>query len=740
MGQINWVKKDFPVLEMSCAACAVNVESVVAAQAGVRSASVNFANQSLHTEYDPAKVTPQALKKAVQAIGYDLIVEEDVGGEKQEQYKHTQYARLRRDTIWAGILSLPVFVIGMFFHHLPYGAWIMLILAAPTVFGFGRRFFLNAWKQARHGKANMDTLVALSTGIAFLFSVFNTVFPEFWTSRGLEPQLYYEAASVVVFFILTGKLLEERAKAGTSSAIKKLMGLQPTSVTLLQSNGNQKEIALSAVLAGDRLVVKPGAKIPVDGLVASGESYVDESMINGEPVPVFKTAGSKVFAGTLNQSGSFELLAESVGSATLLARIIQTVRDAQGSKAPVQKLADRVSGVFAIAVIGVSILTFALWMVFGGLNAFPHALLASITVLVIACPCALGLATPTALIAGIGRGAGFGILIKDAASLERAKEVSTIVLDKTGTLTVGKPALTGQHWFADQTDDLKKILFALESRSGHPLAGAVLEAFAENGGAAISLDNFKSIMGKGVQAQAGQARYAIGNQLFMSDLGINLPAAADELANQWQAEGKTVIYYAADRNLVSLFALADPLKPGSAVAVREMQGAGLKVYMLSGDNPATTMALAGQLGITDAQGGLLPAGKSAAIRALQAQGEVVAMVGDGINDAESMAQADVGIAMGTGSDIALETAGMTLLSSDLRQVLKALKLSGKTVTTIRQNLFWAFIYNLIGIPIAAGILYPFNGFLLSPMLAGGAMALSSVSVVANSLRLRSIAL
>ncbi len=733
MGQI---KSTFPVLEMSCAACAVSVESIVASQPGVLQASVNFANQSLQVSYDNAQTNPEAIRQAVQSIGYDLLLSEENTTSKQEDHQRLQLHQLRRDTIGAGMLALPVFVIGMFFMRLPGANWVMMTLSAPVVFWFGRRFFHHAWKQARHKKANMDTLVALSTGIAFLFSAGTTIFPNFWEQGGLEAHVYFEAAAVVVFFILLGKLLEENAKANTSFAIKKLMGLQPNSVTRFGAAGTLEEIPIAQVRIGDRLLVKPGAKIPVDGTVAQGTSYVDESMLSGEPVPVLKSEKSALFAGTLNQNGSLEFFAEKVGADTLLAQIIRAVQQAQGSKAPVQRLVDKIAGIFVPVVLAISVLTFVTWLFFGGPQALHYALLTSITVLVIACPCALGLATPTAIMAGVGRGAELGILIKDAESLETAHEITAIVLDKTGTLTEGKPLLTGEKWWVDNPEPLKSIVHALESRSEHPLATALATAFEAQAKADVTISGFESITGSGVQAEADGLRYSIGNTALMERESVDLPHEARQLAAQWQAEARTVVYVAAGQKLVGLLAIQDPLKPGARAAVETLQRDGIQVRILSGDNPDTVAAIARSLGLEHAQGGLLPAGKSAVIRDLQTAGHQVAMVGDGINDAEAMAQADVSIAMGKGADVALETAQMALLSSDISRLPAAFRLSKKTVATIRQNLFWAFIYNVIGIPVAAGILYPWTSFLLNPMLAGAAMALSSVSVVSNSLLLR----
>ncbi len=735
--------KNFPVLEMHCAACAVSVETIVAAQPGVHSASVNYAAQTLTVDFDPKTISQERLQQAVRSAGYDLLLPAEDGSDRQEHRQEAaQQAHLRqlqRDTLLAGLFSIPTAAIGMFFMHWPPANWVMLALSAPVVFVFGRRFFVHAWKQARHGRANMDTLVALSTGIAFVFSAFNTAYPGYFQSLNLEAHVYYEAAAVVIFFILLGKLLEERARSRTSSAIKKLMGLQPKTAQIFK-NGQIQEIAISAIAVGDTLVVRPGERIAVDGRVSEGESYVDESMISGEPIPAAKRPGDAVYAGSVNQKGSFYFNAEKIGAETLLAQIIRTVEAAQNSKAPVQRLADRIAGVFVPIVLGIALLTFLVWYFAGGEQALGHALLTSITVLVIACPCALGLATPTAIIAGVGKGAETGILIKDAEALETAHQVDTVIFDKTGTLTEGKPTVTDQYWIEPRTDRLANLLFSLEKRSEHPLAEAICRDLQALQTGMPALEQFQSLTGKGVEAQYESKRYRVGNLPWLLQEGAELPESARKTLETWASEAYTVVGFTGDGRLIALFALADPLKPGASEAVQALKKAGIQTVMLTGDQAASATAIARAAGIEIVESGMLPADKARYVRALQAKGHIVAMTGDGVNDAEALALANVGIAMGKGSDIALETAKMTLLNSDLRILPKALTLSSKTVKTIRQNLFWAFFYNLIGIPIAAGVLYPVNGFLLHPMIAGAAMALSSVSVVSNSLRLRNLKL
>jgi Cu2+-exporting ATPase len=731
------IRENFPVLEMTCAACAVSVESMLKATPGVKDASVNFANQTALVEYDPSIATTDNLQNAVRSIGYDLVVNVEDPQAVQEEAQRKHFEHVKNRTIWSSVLAVPVVVIGMFFMDMPYGNYISMVLSAPVVFWFGRNFFVNAWKQARYRKANMDTLVALSTGIAFLFSTFNTFFPEFWHSKGLHAHVYFEAAAVVIAFISLGKLLEEKAKANTSSAIKKLMGLQPKTVKVI-IDGTEQELPIASVKVGHVIQVRPGEKIPVDGLVKNGSSFVDESMISGEPVPVEKIAGEKVFAGTVNQKGSFQLEAQKVGGDTILAHIIKMVQQAQGSKAPVQRLVDKIAGIFVPIVVIIAIVTFITWMIFGGDNAFTHALLTSVAVLVIACPCALGLATPTAIMVGVGKGAENNILIKDAESLELAHKVNAVVLDKTGTITEGKPVVTDLIWEArnEEVNYLKKILYALESQSEHPLAEAVALKLKADGRNGIVIDEFESLTGRGVRGKINNAFFFIGNSKLMDENNIARTAGVQSNAARLQSEAKTVVYFADAQKVLAIIAIADKIKVTSQAAIASLQNKGIDVYMLTGDNEQTAKAVAAQVGVKHYKAEVMPADKADFVKLLQQEGKVVAMVGDGINDSHALAQADVSIAMGKGSDIAMDVAKMTLITSDLQSIPKALNLSTKTVMGIRQNLFWAFIYNLIGIPIAAGLLYPINGFLLDPMIAGAAMALSSVSVVSNSLRLK----
>ncbi|GAA4340873.1 heavy metal translocating P-type ATPase [Flaviaesturariibacter amylovorans] len=732
---VETIRQTFPVTGMSCASCAGSTESMIKAQVGVVDAAVNFANSSVKVEYVPTVVTPEALKASVQSIGFDLMIEDSKEAKEALEDLHREKLRsLRQRTIWSVLLSVPLVIIGMFFMNMPHANYIMWALATPVVLLFGRQFFINAWKQARHRSANMDTLVALSTGIAYAFSVFNTLNPAFWHSRGLHAHVYFEAAAVVVTFILLGKLLEEGAKASTSSAIKKLMGLQPKTVTVVHEGGHMMEMPIEKVAVGDTLLVKPGEKVAVDGTVITGESYVDESMISGEPVPVAKKTGEKVFAGTINQKGSFQFQADKVGGETLLAQIIRAVQDAQGSKAPVQKLVDRIAGIFVPVVILIAVAAFIAWWVLGGENGLTQGLLALVTVLVIACPCALGLATPTAIMVGVGRGAEQGILIKDAEALEVAHKVNAIVLDKTGTITAGKPEVVDTLWLNDSQGH-RNVLFGLESASEHPLAEAIVKSL-QNTARPVAIERLESITGAGVRGVFEGKVYYAGTAKLLQESGITLPEAATAWSDRQRAEARTVIYFATAGQVLAVIAIADTIKPSSVAAVQRLRSLGIDVYLFTGDNQQTAAAVARQVGVEHFKGEALPQDKAAFVKELQQKGKTVAMVGDGINDSHALAQADVSIAMGKGSDIAMDVAKMTLISSDLERIPTALRLSRLTVRTIRQNLFWAFIYNLIGIPIAAGLLYPINGFLLNPMIAGAAMALSSVSVVANSLRLK----
>ena len=732
--EVTTIKKTIPVLQMTCASCAISTESIVKFLPGVVSSQVNYAAATLTVEYIPSLVTVNQMRQAVQSIGYDLFIEEgNENSETLEEKKKKKYNLLKKKTIGAVFLTLPLVIIAMFFMDIPYANYIMWVLSTPVILGFGKDFFINAWKQTKHGSANMDTLVALSTGVAYIFSVFNTLFPDYWHSKGLHAHVYFESAAVVIAFILLGKLLEENAKGNTSSAIKKLIGLQPKTVNVIDAEQNQIALPIEQVEVGMTIIVKPGDKVAVDGIVTQGSSFVDESMLSGEPLAVKKEVNDKVFSGTINQKGSFQFKAEKIGSDTMLAQIIKMVQEAQGSKAPVQKLVDKIAGIFVPIVIGIAILSLISWVILGGENGFTQGILALVTVLVIACPCALGLATPTAIMVGVGKGAEQGILIKDAESLELAKKVDAIILDKTGTITYGKPTVTNSKWL-DENDILKQILLSIEKQSEHPLAEAVVNYLKDIN--TVHIHHIESLTGKGVRANYKDINYLVGNQKLLTENQILIDNSLKEQADKWLHEAKTVIWFADDKKALAVLAIADEIKETSIEAIKELQKMGIEVHMLTGDNFNTAKAIAEKTGISSFKGEVLPKDKADFVKELQAKGKIVAMVGDGINDSTALAQANVSIAMGKGSDIAIDVAKMTIISSDLMKISTAIKLSKSTVNTIKQNLFWAFIYNVVGIPIAAGILYPINGFLLNPMIAGAAMALSSISVVGNSLSLK----
>ena len=714
-------RKNFPVTGMGCAACVARVENTLKNQKGVAGASVSLASNSAQVDYDPQVVSAGDLKKAVQNAGYDLLVPEDADDESDldaetaaeaeaERQREDDYRALRRDMILAVVLAALIMLVGMGFQPFPGKGWVLAVMAAVSVFWCGRRFIRTAWKQARHGSSNMDTLVALSTCISFFFSLFNLIFPQVWTSRGLEARLYFESSSMIVAFILLGRVLEERAKRGTTASIRQLIGLQPRQVS---------------VGVGELVQVRPGERIPVDGVVAEGSSFVDESMLTGEPLPDRKQAGSKVYAGTINQKGALTVRAEKVGKDTMLSAIIRMVRDAQGSKARIQQTVDKVAAIFVPVIIGISLLTFLCWAFLAD-DGIARGLLSMVTVLVIACPCSLGLATPTALIAGIGKGASQGILIRDADSLQVASQVSTVVLDKTGTLTVGHPEVTDIQWIDDTArQDGEGILKAMEARSEHPLAEAILRSLSEVD-AADGVEAFESMPGEGIRAVHGGRRYFVGNRA---------PQKCS-ISDTWRAEGKTVMFFHDYERVLAVIAVADAIRDSSARAVRQLKDAGVKAVLLTGDNEDAARVVASQVGIEEVHAGMFPQDKALYIRNLQASGKKVAMVGDGINDSAALAQADLSVAMGQGSDIAISTAMVTIVASDLEKLPQLFKLSRKTSRIIRENLGWAFLYNVIAVPVAAGLFYPVSGFVLNPMIAAAAMALSSVLVVTNSLRLR----
>lgn len=727
--------KVLPVLEMSCAVCANNVESTIKGLPGVVEASVNFAANTLSVKYQPSEISLQQMQDAVRAAGYDLIIESEDPVAEQEEMSRKHYLKLKRNTIGAWVLSVPLALLGMVFMHMPYANWIMMVLALAIMLLFGRSFYVSGVRHALMGKANMDTLVALSTSIAFIFSFFNTVYPQFWYDRGLEPHVYYEASGVIIAFVLLGKLMEERAKNSTSSAIKGLMGLQPKTARLVL-DGKEEEVPIASLQKGNVVSVRPGEKIPVDGKLLQGASSVDESMLSGEPIPVAKTTGDRVLAGTINQKGAFTMEATGVGNETILAQIVRMVQAAQGSKAPVQRIVDKISGIFVPVVVLLSIITFICWMVIGGSDYFSYALLSAVSVLVIACPCALGLATPTALMVGMGKGAERHILIKDAFALENLCKIDTIVLDKTGTLTEGIPVVTDSCWLSDPDPRYLDILYTAEQKSEHPLASAIIRWLEDSGASASEADSFESLTGRGIRINIGGVTYWVGNRGLLTTFGASIPDDTMAQIHGWEENGKSIVYYGMEDKLLAALAITDRIKPTSFAAVKELTAMGIDVHLLTGDGVKTAERVAATLGIRHFKAEVMPNDKEEYIVALQEQGRKVAMVGDGINDSQALARADVSIAMGKGTDIAMDVAMVTLITSDLLSLPEAIKLSRRTVKLIHQNLFWAFIYNLIGIPLAAGVLFPVNGLLLNPMLASAAMAFSSVSVVLNSLRLK----
>ncbi len=727
-------KRTFPVLGMSCAGCSARVERTLKAQEGVEEAAVNLAAATATVTFDTGICPPEELRDVLRKIGFDLIIvaDENVAAEEAEEAHTAEYRALKRRTLWAVTLAVPVAAIGMFLMHEAWSGYALWILSTPVVFGLGRGFFAKAWKLLQHGSANMDTLVATSTGISYIYSLFALFFPSFWIERGLTPHVYFETSAMIIAFILFGRLLEARAKGSTSAAIRRLMGLQPKTVIRIEADGRQQEVEIAHILPGNNLLARPGERIAVDGKVIDGHSFIDESLMSGEPIPVEKQSGDSVFAGTINQRGTLTYRAEKVGSETVLAQIIRMVQEAQGSKAPVQRLVDRVAAVFVPTIMGLALLTFLCWCLFSPTDGLTLGLHTGVTVLVIACPCALGLATPTAIMVGIGKGAEAGILIRNAETLETARHIDTVVLDKTGTITEGHPTVTDFY----PTRPIGKrcdAVSSLERLSEHPLAEAVVTVLD---GKTVPVVDFTALPGLGISGTINGEAYYIGNRSLLESQHVHISEALNETAAKLSAEGKSLVWMAAGQEAFCLCAIADEIKPTSTEAIAALRKQGIDVWMLTGDNAATALATARAVGLQHIEAGIRPDGKADFVKRLQAQGRRVCMVGDGINDSAALAQADLSIAMGRGSDTAMNVAGMTIIASDLRLIATAIRLSRLTVRTIRENLFWAFIYNLIGIPLAAGVLYPVCGFLLSPMIAGATMAMSSVSVVLNSLRLK----
>lgn len=620
----------------------------------------------------------------------------------------------------------------MFCENSYYSNVVVWILSTIVVFVIGKEFHINAIRQLKNKTSNMDTLVSMSTSIAYFFSLFNLFFPKFWTTRGIDPHLYFEASSVIITFILIGRMLEDKAKRNTSVAINKLIGLQPQTVSVERDNKEIEDVPINMVKKNDIIIVKPGERISVDGTIISGKTYIDESMLSGEAVDVYKKEGDKVFAGTLNINGAIRFVADNVGAETMLAHIIEMIRHAQGSKAPIQKTVDKIASVFVPAIIIISVITFMLWLVLSQNYGFHYALRSMVTVLIIACPCALGLATPTAIMVGIGKGAEYGILIKDAESIELAGKVNAVLFDKTGTITYGKPKVCDTEWVCD---DIRKreILYSLELLSEHPLAKAVTDIMECE--SSVEVSYFENIPGKGIRGTIDGVSYLVGNEALMKENNVELDFILKQKSDIWESQAKTIVWFAENDKVLAIISINDSIKESSIGAIQKLKKMGLELYVISGDNYTSTKETATKVGIDNFYYNMLPSDKAMFVKKLQQEGKIVAMVGDGINDSASMAQADVSIAMGKGSDIAISTATTTILSSDIDRVSDLIKLSKHTSRTIKENLFWAFIYNIIGIPLAAGLLYPINGFLLDPMLASVAMVCSSLSVVINSLRL-----
>ncbi len=756
-------KITLPIGGMTCASCVMHVENGLRSVPGVLNVSVNLATERATVEMVPGAVTFGDLKHAVEDVGYEVL---DLGGKEEElvdrerELRAQEMQRERRDLIVGIIFTLPLFVLSMT-HDVLHNVlmwdnflpqlfnwsgfnWLLFALATPVQFYVGRSYHRGAWKSARALAPNMDLLISLGTNAAYWFSVLVLVAALFGIN--IPSHVYFESAAVIITLIKVGKYLEARAKGQTSEAIKKLIGLRAKTARVVR-DGQEIEIPFEDVRVGDIVGVRPGEKIPVDGIIISGASAVDESMITGESLPVEKSAGDAVIGATINKMGAFQFEARKVGKETALAQIIRLVEDAQASKAPIQRLADQIAAVFVPAVIGIAVLTFVVWLIFGPQPAFNFAFVNFVAVLIIACPCALGLATPTAIIVGTGKGAENGVLIRSGGALETAHKVNAIILDKTGTLTQGQPAVTdivpSFKVSQLQSENLKPETFlqwvaSAEQNSEHPLGQAIVKRAREQGLVLAAPTEFTAIAGQGVRACVEQHDVLVGNAKLLRDSNMTLDGLETQAA-KLADEGKTAMFVAIDGKPAGLVAVADTLKPNSRAAVDALKKLGVQVYMLTGDNPRTAAAIAGQVGIEHYFAEVLPGQKADKVKELQGQGRIVAMVGDGINDAPALAQADIGIAIGTGTDVAMEAADITLISGDLRGVVTAIALSRQTIRTIRGNLFWAFFYNVAGIPIAAGVLYPFLGILLNPIIAAAAMAFSSVFVVTNSLRLRNFA-
>lgn len=741
---------NFKVTGMSCASCASSIESAILTIPGVVECNVNFGAEKAAVKYNSRKTSIQEIQDTVKSAGYSAyhLQEQEMFRGEDDPEKAARKAESRhliRKIIIGSVISIILIIgslpmmTGLQLSFIPswlHNPWLQLILTAPVQFWCGYRFYIGAGQAFKHHAATMDTLIALGTSAAYFYSVFATVFPDFFLNQGLMPEVYYETAAVVITLILLGQWFENRAKRQTSEAIRKLMGLQARDARVIR-NEKEIDVPIDQVQIGDIILVRPGEKIPVDGEIISGSSTIDEAMVTGESIPTKKQLGDEVIGATINKTGSFKFKATRVGTDTVLAQIVKLVEDAQGSKAPIQRLADQVIGWFVPVVIAIAITTFVLWFVIMGNLSL--ALITTVGVLIIACPCALGLATPTSVMVGTGRGAENGILIKDAESLELAHKIQTIVLDKTGTITQGKPTVTDYNSVRGIIDGaelrLLCLVAAVERNSEHPLAVAVVRYAQSQQIDLPDVTDFNAIAGSGVQGVVSEHLVQIGTQRWMSELGIETNSLQKQ-KETWEADGKTVILIAVDGNLEGIMGIADAIKPSSPAAVKALRNLNLEVVMLTGDNQKTAEAIARQVGIIRVEAEVRPEQKAIKVRELQQEGKIVAMVGDGINDAPALAQADVGIAIGTGTDVAIAASDITLISGELQGIITAIELSKATMSNIRQNLFFAFIYNVLGIPLAAGILFPFFGWLLNPIIAGGAMAFSSVSVVTNALALR----
>ncbi len=734
----------FPVTGMTCAACQARVQRALSAEPGVIDASVNLLTSSAAVRYDPASVSPQHLIEAVRATGYDAELpaadEISLGADSAQVEAGTREARLLATkatvSVLAGALAMLLSMLRMGNALVNYE---LLGLTSVILAWAGRDIYLRAWKSLRHGSADMNTLVTLGTGSAFVYSLVATLAPSLFARNGIAPDVYYEAVIFIIGLVLAGRAIEARARRMTSEALRKLVTLLP-STARVERGSDWIDKPLSQVVSGDTIVVRPGERVPVDGTIIDGASEVDESMLTGEPLPVAKAVGGKVVGGTLNTTGAFRYRATSVGAESVLARIVKLMRDAQSSRAPIQRLADRVSAVFVPAVVSIAIVTFLAWYFLADTAALPRAIAAAVSVLIIACPCAMGLAVPTAVMVATGRGAELGLLIKGGEILQRAGEVNTVVLDKTGTVTEGIPSVGRVIAIgAVEEDQILTAAASLERHSEHPVGTAIVRAAGERGVRLEPVVDFQSHTGSGVTGMVSGRKVAVGNAQLMRDLGLDAGAAEKTVAARSVA-GASELFVAIDDRVAGIIIVTDAIRPSSREAVERLEQMGIDVLLLTGDRRSTAESVAKAAGIERVVAEVLPRDKVMEIRALQEKGRVVAMVGDGINDAPALAQADVGVSMPKGTDIAIEASDIALMRSDLRGVPTAISLSRQTMVTMKQNLFWAFVYNVIGIPIAAGVLYPVTGLMLSPIIASAAMALSSVSVVTNSLRLRSVRL